>query len=84
MADQKVALVLLSGYQMFGKKVPHWVLAHGDDGAHILIHDPWVEDEVGETIADAANLPVPYEQFDRMARFGSATRAAVILGSGTI
>ena len=84
-ADQKVALVLLSGYQMFGKKVPHWVLAHGDDGAHILIHDPWVEDEVGETIADAANLPVPYEQFDRMARFGSPPlRAAVILGSGTI
>ena len=76
-----VVTVLVSGYQMFGKKVPHWILAQGDDGRHILVHDPWVEDEVGETIADAANLPIPYEQFERMARFGrSGLRAAVVLG----
>lgn len=82
-AAGKVAVVLVSGYHMFGKKVPHWVLAHGDDGRHILIHDPWVEDEIGETIADAANLPVAHEQFDWMARWGkSALRAAVILGPG--
>jgi hypothetical protein len=75
-----VAIVLVSGYHMFGKKVPHWILAHGDDGHHILIHDPWVEDEVGETLADAANLPVPYEQFERMSRFGTENlRAAIIL-----
>ncbi|MCB1462779.1 MAG: GNAT family N-acetyltransferase/peptidase C39 family protein [Nitratireductor sp.] len=80
-AAGKVVIVLLSGYHMFGKRVPHWVLAHGDDGHHILIHDPWVEDEIGETIADAANLPVAHEQFDRMARWGrSGLRAAVILG----
>lgn len=80
-AAGKVAVVLFSGFRMFGKKVPHWVLAHGDDGSHILIHDPWVEDEVGETIADAANLPLRYEEFDRMARFGRAgLRAAIILG----
>lgn len=80
-AAGKVAIVLVSGYHMFGKKVPHWVLAHSDDGRHILIHDPWVEDEIGETIADAANLPVAHEQFDQMARWGrSALRAAVILG----
>ena len=72
--------VLVSGYLMFGKKVPHWVLAHGDDGHHIIIHDPWVEDEVGETMADAANLPVPYDAFDRIARYGgSGLRAAVFL-----
>lgn len=75
-----VAIVLVSGYHMFGKKVPHWILAHGDDGKHIMVHDPWVEDEVGETLADAANLPVPYEQFERMSRFGTENlRAAVIL-----
>ena len=45
-ADEgKLVLVLISGFLMFGKKVPHWVLAIGDDGDHILIHDPWVEDE---------------------------------------
>lgn len=78
------AIVLVSGYHMFGKKVPHWVLAHGDDGRHIKIHDPWVEDEVGETVADAANVPVPYDIFDRMARFGkSGLRAAVFLEKRT-
>ena len=76
----KLVMVLVSGWFMFGKKVPHWVLVHGDDGRHIMIHDPWVEDEVGETVADAANLPVPYDVFDRIARYGAAgLRAAVFL-----
>ncbi|MEL4068870.1 GNAT family N-acetyltransferase/peptidase C39 family protein [Ochrobactrum sp. GPK 3] len=77
-------IVLISGYLMFGNKVPHWVLAHGEDGRHIFIHDPWVEEEQGESIADAANVPVPFHIFDRIARFGSdGLRAAVILEKGT-
>ncbi|NDW05229.1 GNAT family N-acetyltransferase [Jiella sp. 40Bstr34] len=74
------AIILVSGYHMFAKKVPHWVLAHGDDGRHIIVHDPWVADERGESIADAAYLPLPYDTFDKMARFGKASlRAAVFL-----
>ena len=80
LAAGKLVVVLVSGYLMFGKKVPHWVLAHGDDGRHIMIHDPWVEDERGETVADAANLPVPYAVFERISRFGrTSLRAAVFL-----
>ena len=80
LAEGDVAIILVSGYLMMGKKVPHWVLAHGDDGRHIFVHDPWVEDEVGETVADAANIPVPYAVFDRIARFGrSGLRAAVLI-----
>lgn len=80
-AAGRSAVVLISGYQMFGKKVPHWVLAHGDDGRHIVIHDPWIAEERGESIADAANLPIPYQTFDRVARFGKVgLRAAVFLG----
>ncbi|MCB8837413.1 GNAT family N-acetyltransferase/peptidase C39 family protein [Aurantimonas sp. VKM B-3413] len=79
-AAGKTVVVLISGYHMFAKKVPHWVLAHGDDGRHIIIHDPWVADERGESIADAASLPVPYDTFDRIARFGKVgLRAAVFL-----
>lgn len=75
-----VVLVLISFYHMFGEKVPHWVLAHSDDGRHILIHDPWVEEDEGETIADSANLPLSYDVFDHIARFGKDNlRAAVIL-----
>ena len=32
LAAGKLVVVLISGYLMFGKKVPHWVLAIGDDG----------------------------------------------------
>lgn len=80
LAKGGTAIVLVSGYHMFAKKVPHWILAHGDDGRHIIVHDPWVADERGESIADAAYLPLPYATFDRMARFGkSVLRAAVFL-----
>ncbi len=81
LAGGKLVLVLISGFLMFGKKVPHWVLAIGDDGDHILIHDPWVEDERQETILDAANIPVPYGIFMNMAQFGrDGLRAAITLG----
>jgi len=80
-ADGRLVLVLISGFLMFGKKVPHWVLAIGDDGDHILIHDPWVEDERQETTLDAANIPVPHAIFMTMAQFGrDGLRAAIILG----
>ncbi|HQF31023.1 MAG TPA: peptidase C39 family protein [Hyphomicrobiales bacterium] len=78
-----VAIVLISGYRMFGKKVPHWVIAHGDDGRHIFIHDPWVEKKRGEVLADAANLPIPYGEFDRMARGGrDGLKATIIVTRG--
>lgn len=80
LAKGNFAIVLMSSYMMFHKKIPHWILAHGDDGKHIIIHDPWVEDERGETITDAANLPIPHAIFDRMARYGkSGLRAAIFI-----
>lgn len=75
----EAAIVLISGYRMFGKKVPHWVFAHSADDGHIFVHDPWVEDKRGETLADAANLPIPYAEFDRMARFGRDRLSAAII-----
>lgn len=81
LAGGRLVLVLVSGFLMFGKKVPHWVLAISDDGDHILIHDPWVEEDRGETTLDAANIPVPYGIFMDMAQFGrDGLRAAIILG----
>lgn len=80
LAQGHLVIILVSGFLMMGKKVPHWVLAHADDGRHVFIHDPWVEDDVGETAADAANIPVPYSILDRIAGFGrSNLRAAVVV-----
>ncbi len=84
LAGGELVVVLVSGYMMFGKKVPHWVLAIGADPEHIFIHDPWIEDERGETAADAANIPVPNALFMSMAQFGrEGLRAAVFLGKRT-
>jgi ribosomal protein S18 acetylase RimI-like enzyme len=80
LAEGALAIVLISAYRMFGKKVPHWVLVVGDDGRHLFIHDPWVEDRSRETHNDAANLPIPYADFEHMARWGrEPLRAAVVL-----
>jgi len=75
-----LAIVLISGYRMFGQKVPHWVLVHGADERHLIIHDPWLEHERHESAADASSLPIPFAEFDRMARWGrSAVRAQILI-----
>ena len=69
---------------MFGKKVPHWVLAIGHDDSHVFIHDPWVEDEHMETGTAAASLPIPLAELDRMARYGrEGLRVAIIIKKAT-
>lgn len=80
--EGSLAIVLLSGYRMFNKKVPHWVLAHADDGSHIVVHDPWVEEHTDESITDASNLPIPYVWFERMARFGKDRLQAAVFIKG--
>ncbi|PSC07086.1 hypothetical protein SLNSH_01555 [Alsobacter soli] len=78
-----IAIVLVSGYRMFRKKVPHWLLAHGHDGRHVFVNDPWVETAELETDVAAANLPIPAEEFQRMARYGQEDlRAAVVIRKG--
>lgn len=75
-----VAIVLVSGYRMFREKFPHWVLAHGVDGGFVLVNDPYVDAERGESEVAARNLPIPLDEFGRMARFGrDDLRAAILL-----
>lgn len=69
-----LALVLVSHYRMVRSRAPHWVLVYGHDGRLFYLHDPWVEDEAFETEAAAADLPVPKDEFDRMACYGEADR----------
>jgi len=45
-------------------------LVHGRDGAHVFVNDPWVEHTVHETPSAAANLPIPFGEFRRMAIYG--------------
>lgn len=77
--DGAVAILLISGNRMFGKKVPHWVFAWAADDAHVFIHDPWIEVKAFETAADAVSIPVPVAELNRMWFWGAERlRAAVI------
>ena len=79
-----VAIVLVSGYQLLRRRVPHWVFAFGHEDRHILVHDPAArKDEQGNPI-DAETYAVPWDEFERMTRFGpDHLRAALIIRKGS-
>lgn len=81
--NDAVVIVLMSGYRMVRRNVPHWVFAFGREGRYILVHDPAARrDEHGN--ADAAETyAVPTHEFARMSRFGKEDlRAAVVIRKG--
>jgi len=79
LTEGSIAIVLISGYRMLRERTPHWILAYGADQDHIYVHDPWVGEENLETAVAAAKLPIPWPEFERMARQGRERRSAAIL-----
>jgi ribosomal protein S18 acetylase RimI-like enzyme len=79
----KVAIVLISGYQMARRGQPHWVFAFGRHGRHILLHDPAANrDEHGKAIAPET-YAVPWAAFERMSRLGrDRLSAAIVIQKG--
>ena len=79
----KVAIVLISGYQMNGRGQPHWVFAFGREGRHILPHDPAANrDDHGKAIAPET-YAVPWTAFERMTRLGrDPLSAAIVIRKG--
>ena len=58
-------LVLISTYQMDGKKNPHWVMVTGMDDLCLYVHDPGPEDE-NHTRLDLRHVPVARADFAKM------------------
>jgi hypothetical protein len=77
------AIVLVSGYRMVRRNVPHWVFAFGCQGRYVLVHDPAaVRDPTGNAVA-AETYAVPSSEFHRMTRFGpDHLRAAILIRKG--
>ena len=74
-----VAIILVSGYHMVPRGLPHWVFAFGRDGRHILVHDPAaIRDENGQASA-AETYAVPWTAFARMTRLGREQLSAAII-----
>jgi ribosomal protein S18 acetylase RimI-like enzyme len=78
-----VAIVLVSGYRMVRRSVPHWVFAFGHEGRYVLVHDPAARrDDHGNALAPET-YAVPAHEFSRMSRFGKdELRAAVVIRKG--
>lgn len=74
-----IPLVLISSYRIYGERFPHWVVVTGFDDHYIYVHDPLVDIEEGETVADSVNMPIPHREFQRMARYGKAAQKAVLI-----
>ena len=80
-----VAIVLVSGYRMVRRNIPHWIFAFGRDGRHVLVHDPAaVRDEAGKAVS-AETYAIPSSEFDRMTRYGrDDLRAAIVIRKGRL
>jgi ribosomal protein S18 acetylase RimI-like enzyme len=77
--EGRVAIVLVSGYQLVRRGQPHWVFAFGRDGRHILLHDPVAtRDDHGRAIAPET-YAVPWPAFERMTHLGRDRLSAAIL-----
>ncbi len=75
-----IPMVLISSYQIYREKFPHWVVVTGFDDRYVYVHDPFVDEEMSETIADCINMPILQKDFEHMARYGkTALRAALVL-----
>jgi hypothetical protein len=76
-----IPIVLISSYRIYEERSPHWVVVTGFDERFIYAHDPYIDYEEGETIADSLNMPIARKEFERMARYGRAGQKAVVIVS---
>lgn len=74
-----IPLIMISTWQLDGKRSPHWVVLAAFDDTFLYLHDPDPEEGV-QTELDCQYLPVARRDFDRMARFGrDRLRTAVLI-----
>jgi ribosomal protein S18 acetylase RimI-like enzyme len=78
-----VAIVLVSGYQLLRRRIPHWVFAFGHEGRCVLVHDPAAKRNDRDIAIAAETYAVPWAEFERMTRFGpDQLRAALVIRKG--
>ncbi|MDF0752464.1 GNAT family N-acetyltransferase/peptidase C39 family protein [Marinobacter sp. 71-i] len=80
--DGRVPVILISTWQLNRSRVPHWVTVCAMDDQFVYLHDPEIDTDIGETVADKQYLPVDRRVFGRMSRYGKnqPLQAAVIVG----
>ncbi len=74
-----IPVVLISSHRIYEERFPHWLVLTGFDRDFIYAHDPFVDDEEGETAADCVNMPIARFEFEKMARYGRTGQRAVLI-----
>ena len=78
-----VAIVLVSGYRMLRRNVPHWLFAFGHERGHVLVHDPAAKRNADGTASGPETYALPWSMFSAMTRFGRGNlRAALLIRKG--
>lgn len=80
--EGRVPIILISTWQLNRSRVPHWVTVCAIDDQFVYLHDPEIDVNDGETVADKQYLPIDRKVFDKISRYGShrPLQAAVIIG----
>ena len=78
----QVPIILISTWQLNRSRVPHWVTVCAVDDQFVYLHDPEIDVEAGETVADKQYLPVDRRVFSQISKYGrnQPLEVAVIVG----
>ena len=72
------ALLLIDEAPMHGEVGPHWIVAHAVAGDAVVVEDPWINVEAGETWVDTHQLPIHRGDLDQLVRWSAEGYRGVI------
>jgi ribosomal protein S18 acetylase RimI-like enzyme/predicted double-glycine peptidase len=82
--EGQIPLILISSWQIYQERTPHWVVVTGFDEHFVYVHDPFVDEKEGETVSDSIHMPIGRSLFTRMTRYGRrGLQAAVYVSRPT-
>ena len=76
------ALLLIDLTELIADPTPHWVLATDVVNGSLVISDPWVQSENGETWVDTFAMPLPFATVDRVTRWGDPAYRGIVVVPG--
>ena len=74
-----VAILLIDLEPLIDDPTPHWVVASAVRDGVLLIDDPWVETEIGESWVMTHELPMTGDALDGVVRWGRGYRGVILL-----
>jgi predicted double-glycine peptidase len=72
-------VVLASTSYLDRSRAPHWIVVTGAEDGIVYMSDPWVNAEQGELASDRTSIPLPFQRFRTIARYGSRRERAMVL-----